>query len=292
MMDMTQVLKILIPAVLFALLAPLAGGLLAGFDRILSARIQKRVGPPLLQPFYDVLKLLGKENVIVNRSQNIYVICFLVFTVFTGALFFAGQDILLTVFSSTLAGVFLVLAGYSTYSPYSYIGSERELISMMADEPMVVLMAVGMYMVTRSFRVSDILHYGSPVLPLLPGVFLGYVFILTIKFRKSPFDLSSSPHAHQEVVSGIKTEFSGKSLALIEVAHWYETVFLLATVYLFFASSPVVGVLLALAAFVLEILIDNSAARVKWPWLLNSAWFVALTFGAVNILVLYVVDHF
>lgn len=289
-MNWQTTFNILISACLFVVLAPVAGGLLSGADRILTARIQRRAGPPLLQPFYDVFKLMQKDNVVVNRSQSIYVVCFLVFMVFTGVLFFSGADILLTVFSSTLAGVFMVLAGYSTYSPYSYIGSERELISMMADEPMVIIMAIGMYLVTGSFRVSDIVGHPTPALLYLPGVFIGYVFVLTIKMKKSPFDLSSSHHAHQEVVSGIKTEFSGKSLALIEIGHWYENIFLLGTVFLFFSSSPVVGVALALAVYVLEIFLDNLCARVKWQWLLKSSWFVALTFGLLNIFVLYIVE--
>ncbi len=273
----------------FILLAPLVGGLLAGVDRIISARMQRRTGPGILQPFYDVIKLFQKENVIVNSSQNLYMISFLVFTVFTGMLFVTGEDILLTVFSSTLAGIFFVLGGYSTYSPYSFIGSERELLSMMSDEPMVVLMAIGMYMVTGSFNIRDIIAFDTPTAYYLPGIFLGYLFVLTIKMKKSPFDLSMSHHAHQEIVSGITTEFSGKSLALIEIAHWYETVFLLGTVFLFFAAQPVVGVLVAFLIFLLEIFIDNISARVKWQWVFKSSWFVAFCAGAVNIFVLFII---
>lgn len=282
-------LNTILLSLLFLVGAPILGGLLAGVDRIISARMQSRVGPSILQPFYDVFKLFGKENVIVNASQNLYILCFLIFTMFTGVLFFTGADILLTVFSSTLAGIFFVLAGYSTYSPYSFIGSERELLSMMADEPMVILMAIGMFMVTDSFNIRDIIAFGSPVVYYLPGVFLGYLFVLTIKLKKSPFDLSSSHHAHQEIVSGIKTEFTGRSLALIEIAHWYESIFLLGTVYLFFASNPIVGVLVSLVVYFIEIFIDNCEARVKWQWLLKSSWFVALCAGAVNIFILYII---
>jgi formate hydrogenlyase subunit 4 len=275
--------------ILFIVLAPIAGGLLAGVDRILSARMQKRVGPRLLQPFYDVLKLFQKENVVVNVSQNLYAFCYLFFSVFTGALFFIGADILLIVFSLTLAGIFFVLGGYSTFSPFSFIGSERELLMMLADEPMIILTAVGMYMVTRSFSVAAIAVYPTPLILQIPGVFLGFLFILTIKLRKSPFDLSTSHHAHQELVSGITTEFSGKTLAYIELAHWYETVFLLGLVYLFFAPMPVVGILVALAAYFLEIFIDNINARVKWQWVLKSAWGVTIVAGAFNIFILYIV---
>lgn len=281
-------MRILLTTVLFLVLAPVVGGLLSGIDRKISARMQGRVGPSLLQPFYDVLKLFQKENVVVNISQNLYAFCLLFFTVFTGVLFVNGADLLLIIFSLTLAGIFFVLGGYSTFSPFSFIGSERELLSMLADEPMVILTAVGMYMVTKSFNVSDIAAFGMPLFYYIPGVFLGYIFILTIKLKKSPFDLSTSHHAHQELVSGITTEFSGKSLAWIELSHWYENVFLLGIIYLFFAPAPVIGVLVALLAYFLEIVIDNISARVKWQWMLKSAWFVAIVLGALNIFILYI----
>ena len=78
-----------VSVVAYLLLAPLFGGLLAGADRRITARMQGRVGPPLLQPFYDVLKLREKEDITVNRVQDAYVACCLVFMVITGALFFA-----------------------------------------------------------------------------------------------------------------------------------------------------------------------------------------------------------
>ena len=56
--------------------APFLGGLLAGWDRRISARMQSRRGPPILQPFYDVLKLWHKENLVVRRSQNFYIFFF------------------------------------------------------------------------------------------------------------------------------------------------------------------------------------------------------------------------
>jgi len=120
----------------------------------------------------------------------------------------------------------------------------------------------------------------------LPGVFMGFLYILEIKFRKSPFDLSCSHHAHQELVRGITTEFSGRALAMIEIAHWYENVLLLGWVFLFFAASPLAGVLVSLTVFGLVILVDNVFARLKWQTTLKSAWLVAAVLGFGNILVL------
>lgn len=282
--------NIIIWVIAYLVFAPIVGGVLAGLDRKVSARMQGRVGPPVLQPFYDVFKLTEKEGITVNKVQDFYVFCFFLFIVITGAFFFAGGDLLLIIFSLTLASVFLIVAAFSSNSPYAQIGAERELLQIMAYEPMVLMTAVGFYMFTGSFRVSDILSFGSMPFLYLIGIFIGYMFILTIKFRKSPFDLSMSHHAHQELVKGLTTEFSGKTLALIEVAHWYENVFLLGFVFLFFANGTAAGVVLGLVVcivtYFLEVLIDNSFARMKWQFALKSSWIIAITVGFINLVVL------
>ena len=262
------------------------GGLLAGFDRILTARMQSRKGPPLLQPFFDVLKLLGKKNIIVNRFQTFCTACFLFFIILTGALFFIGGDLLLIIFALTVASIFLVLGAYSVRSPYSTIGAERELLQMMAYEPALLIAALGLYWVTKSFSVHDIITYSNPIIIYLPGIFLSLLFILTIKFRKSPFDLSTSHHGHQELVKGLTTEFAGPSLAMVEVAHWYENVLLLGIVYLFFAFNPIIGVIAAIATYVLEVLIDNIFARLTWQFTVASSWIVTGVAAVSNLLII------
>jgi formate hydrogenlyase subunit 4 len=277
----------IVGAVAFILLAPVVGGLIAGIDRKISAHMQGRVGPPLFQPFYDVGKLFEKEKTVANDTQRFYVISYFVFIIFTGALFFAGGDILLVIFALTLAQIFLVLGAYSSNSPYSHIGAERELIQIMAYEPMVIIAAVGMYVVTKSFNVGTIASFPQPLVLFLPAIFIGFIYILTIKLRKSPFDISTSHHAHQEIVKGVTTEFSGPTLGLIEVTHWYETVFLLGFVYLFFAFSPLIGIIAVVLVYLLELLIDNASARVKWQLVMKSSWLIAAIVGVVNLAVLY-----
>ena len=282
--------KVIILVVAYLVLAPLVGGFLAGLDRKISARMQGRVGPPVLQPFYDVLKLTEKEPITVNRVQDFYVMCFFIFVMVTGGLFFAGENLLLVMFTLTLASVFLIVAAFSSNSPYSEVGAERELLQMLAYEPMVLITCVGFYMFTGSFQVGQIMLSTSMPFPYLIGLFIGFIYILTIKFRKSPFDLSMSHHAHQELVAGLKTEFSGKTLALLEAAHWYENVFLLGMVFLFFVNGQwwgyVIGGVAVLLTYFLEIVIDNSFARMKWQVALNSAWLVALVLGTVNLFML------
>jgi formate hydrogenlyase subunit 4 len=277
----------IVKAIIYLLLAPVLGGLIAGIDRKVTARMQGRVGPPLLQPFYDVGKFFEKENLVVTTTQNFYALSYLVFMAVAGALFFSGGDMLLVIFAFTLSHIFLVLGAYAAFSPYSHIGAERELIQIIAYEPMIILTAVGMYMVTKSFYVGSIVQSTTPIILYLPGVFIGYLIVLTIKLRKSPFDLSTSHHAHQEIVKGVTTDFAGPNLGRIEIAHWYEYVFLLGVVYLFFAWNPLIAIAAIIIAYFLEILIDNTTSRVKWQMTLRSAWLVAGTLGVINLGVLY-----
>ena len=282
-----------IAIVLYIVLAPILGGLLSGVDRKISARMQGRKGPPLLQPFYDLFKLFAKEVVVVNHVQNFLVGGFLIFIIFTGCLFFSGGDLLLVFFALTLAAIFFMMSATSANSPYSSMGSQRELMQMMAYEPMVLLVAIGFYMATGSFAVSDIVQSHTASIVYLPGIFIGFMYILTIKFRKSPFDLSTSHHAHQEMVKGLTTEISGNILALVELSHWYENVFLLGIVGLFFIYAPLWSALMAvgvcMAAYFVEIFIDMVFPRVKWQFMLKSTWLITLLFGVLNLVILSVI---
>lgn len=285
-----NILLVVIGTLGFAIVAPIFGCLLAGIDRKISARMQGRVGPPLLQPYYDVRKLLGKENVSVNASEGIYITCALIFTLIAGGIFFSGGSILMSIFIITLSALFFILAAYSTRSPYSEIGANRETLQVMAYEPMMLLVAVGFYMAAGSFNVSVLTMEASPIITNTWLVFLGFLFILTIKLRKSPFDLSYSHHAHQEIVKGITTEMSGKTLAKVEIMHWCENILFLGWVGMFFIwGNPIswlIAIVVALVVYFLEIWIDNNFARVKWQVLLKSAWIVALVAGGINIAVL------
>lgn len=271
----------------FAVAAPVLGCLLDGLDRKVSARMQGRVGPRLLQPYYDVRKLLQKEQATVNAVDEAYVACALVFCILAGGLFISGSNLLMCVFLVTLGTLFVVIAAYSSRSPYADTGADRECLQVMSYEPMLLIMTVGFFTATQSFDVASLATLDAPIIVALVPIFCGLLFILTIKLRKSPFDLSYSHHAHQEIVKGITTEMSGRTLALVEVMHWCESVLFLLWVGMFFVwGSPVSGVA-AVAAMALtwffEVWIDNNFARMKWQACLKMAWLVALVAGVVNL---------
>ena len=280
-------------AIVYLIGAPFAGALLEGLDRKVAARMQGRKGPSLFQPLYDIHKLFCKQSVVVNSVQDFLVCGFLVFVVFTGALFFWGGDILLVFFALTLAGIFFIMSACSANAPYSSMGAQRELMQMMAYEPMVLLTAIGFYIATGSFSVRQIAQAPVSAICYLPGFFVGFLFILTIKFRKSPFDISTSHHAHQEMVRGITTELSGNILALVTLSHWYENVFLLGVVGLFIINSSWVSIpaaiVVCLAAFLFETLVDNVFPRVKWQEMLKWTWIVTLAAGGINLMIVMLI---
>ncbi len=285
----------MIVMLLYIVAGPFIGGLLDGFDRKISARMQGRKGPSVLQPFYDVMKLTQKQLLAVNKFQLLMVMSYLFFVILSGVLFFGGFDMLLCFFSLSTAAMFLILASTSTHSPFSTIGTHRELAQMMSYEPMVLLTAVGFYLAAGTFQVSDIIQAKIPAIVYAPGFFIGFVFILTIKFRKSPFDLSTTHHAHQEVVKGVTTEMVGIEYAITTLTEWYENVFLLAVVGLFFINSNPISYLVAVIAvlivYFIEILIDNTSARVKWQLMLKMAWGVTIVAGGLNLFILELINY-
>ena len=287
-----SILYAVIGVVAYIILAPFVGGLLAGFDRKFTAFMQGRKGPPILQPFYDVGKLMKKETTVVNKGQRFLVVCFLIFIVITGILFFAGLDLLMCFFALTTDAIFLVLAACSAHSTYSHLGGQRELFQMLCYEPVILLIAIGFYVATGYFDVTHILAGSVSPIVWLPLLFIAFVLVLPAKLGKSPFDISSSHHAHQEVVKGLTTELSGGNLAMVEIAHWYEDVFLLGVIFLFIANinqwwTIIVGIIACIVVYFIQTLIDNTCARVKWNEMLRFTWLVALALGVTNIILVY-----
>ena len=266
----------------YLILAPFLGALLDGVDRIISARMQRRKGPGLLQPFYDLGKLFSKEMIAVNDVQFLLNLSYLVILMIAGCMLFAGADLLMVLFILSTADMFLIMAASSDSSPYANMGASREMLQMMAYEPLTLLIAVGFYLTTGSFQVSDIIRADTSAVLWMPGLLVGFMFTAAIKFRKH--------HAHQEMVKGLTTEMSGTTLAIMNIAEYYEMVLLFGIFSLFFINSTwwswIVAILICGVIFFMETLWDNISARVKWKTLLYSCWVVTLVAGGVNILIL------
>ena len=128
----------------------------------------------------------------------------------------------------------------------------------------------------------------------MPGFLIGFFVITAIKLRKSPFDLSTSHHAHQELVKGLTTEMAGPTFGIMNVAEYYEMILMLGIVALFFLNenwwSWPLAIVMCLLVFFLEILWDNVSARVKWRTMLDSCWIVTLLSAGLNGLILMLIQ--
>lgn len=266
---------------------PLLGGLIAGLDRRVTAWFQSRQGPPIMQAFYDVAKLLGKEKMVVNQWQILCAWVYMIAAAVSVALFFAQGDLLLIFFVQAVGAVFLVMGAMAAKSPYSQVGAQRELMQILAYEPVLILVFVGFYMVTGSFSIEAIWSQEMPLLAKMPLLYLALGYALTIKLRKSPFDFSTSHHGHQELVKGVLTEYSGPYLALVEIAHWYETILVLGLCALFWHTNVAWMAVLLVATYMLEILVDNTMARMTWRWMLKRVWLLGMGMSVVNLIWLY-----
>lgn len=281
-----MIAKIII-AILALVLAPIAGALISGVDRRVTAWLQSRYGPPILQPLYDVFKLLGKQPMVTNTWQALCAYVYVVGAALSVVLLFTGSDLLLIFFVLTVGAVFLVMGALASPSPYSQVGGQRELLQMLAYEPLLILVFAAIAMVTGSFKVSAVFELKHPMLYDIPLMFIVLGYALTIKLRKSPFDISACHHAHQELVRGVYTEYSGPYLAMIEIAHWYEVILVLGLCALFWSTSVVGMVVLVVLTYLAEIIVDNVTARLTWRWMLRSAVGVGVVLTIVNMLWLY-----
>lgn len=273
-------------AAIAVIVAPLIGGLLRGIDRKLTAHMQGRIGPPIIQPFYDVIKLLGKKPMVAGGAQLVFAYAFLALII-TAVVFFAlRQDLLVVLFILFFGSLCLPIGALSVKSPYSQLGGHRELLQFLAYEPILLLAAIPIALKAGGFPITNIFAYGQPLFPNLWITFIALLIVLAIVMRKSPFDISGSEHVHQELVRGVLTEYSGPYLALIEIGHWYEMVLLLSILGLFWVVGSLwwLSIIIALGSWFIMLIVDNVTTRLTWSWMLKFAWGAGITLVALNIL--------
>ena len=276
MMPQTLVLILL---ALLALGAPLAVGVVLGVDRQLSAAVQRRLGPPLLQPWYDLTKLANKVASPADRLMAALVVAQAGLAMAALVLVAVGGDLVVAVLLLGAGHVMFILAASSVESPYAQMGASREIVLLVGREPLLLLVAIAYAQVVGTPLVRDIVAHG-PLVTQVPTLGITCAVLLGIALRKSPWDIASSHHAHQELVKGSTTEMAGRWLAVAELGHWYEVAFIVVVIWLAAGSVLPLGLLLVAAAWAVVLLIDNSVPRATWRGALGMAWGLG-GFGAV-----------
>ena len=210
--------------VLVLALAPLFEGIL----RKVTAKVQSRQGPPIWQPYYDLLKLLGKEDIESGESPamqrfaswlSLAAILTLAVLVPMGTAppLSGAADAYLLISLLTLCGVSTMLAGLAAGSTYSLLGMSREMMSLMTLEPLLAVAVFVSMVHTRSMRLDAVLNgsaYLQAGLPLAGILMLGVaIFAFQALIGRLPFDIAE---AETELMEGSMVEYSGPKLALFK----------------------------------------------------------------------------
>jgi len=262
-----------------AIFAPILGTFASGIDRRVRARMQRRQGPPLLQPFYDMFKLLDKRPSMIHKLHIILGVMHFAALWASIAIFMFGGHLLYVIFMHLLSVIFLILAGYSVRSPYSHLGANRELLALFAYEPVLILMAVGFYLHSGSFEVSVILANSSALFSM-PLMFVALLILLPLKLKKSPFD---APEAHQELCGGVEIEYSGFFYEVIYMAKMTEIVFVYALVFIFGGQNFILGTLLVVVSFFLVNGVDNATGRIRIEDLVKYIYATAFVLATITL---------
>jgi formate hydrogenlyase subunit 4 len=217
---------------LVLLAAPLAEGIL----RKITARVQSRQGPPVLQPYFDLLKLLGKEDLESGTSPRLqrFAACLALAAVLAVAVLVpmgggspmdGGADAILLVYLLTLGGIACLLAALAAGSTYSLMGMSREMMAMMTLEPILAIAVIVGAVRVNSLRLDSVLAgavYASEAFPWAGLILLGVaLFSLQAFVGRLPFDISE---AETEIMEGPLIEYSGPKLALFKYAQMAKVV--------------------------------------------------------------------
>jgi formate hydrogenlyase subunit 4 len=262
----------LVNIVLVLLLAPLAQGIL----RKLTARIQSRQGPPVLQPYFDLLKLLGKEDLEAGEiplMQRFVSWLSLASTLTVASLVPMGLgtsmnvagDVVLLVYLLTLCSVCTLLAGLAAGSTYSLVGISREMMTMITLEPLFAVAVIIGAIHAHSLRLDAVLsgsaYFGAPWSGVLMLVIMLFAFQAFV--QRVPFDVAE---AETELMEGPLMEYSGPKLALFKYAQMIKTIIYAALFVGLFvpwgsnAAMPLAFVLFWIKIFVLVLLVTVIAA--------------------------------
>ncbi|MDD4909696.1 MAG: NADH-quinone oxidoreductase subunit H [Candidatus Omnitrophica bacterium] len=206
-------------------------GLLASWvDRKVTARVQYRVGPPLLQPLTDIVKLLGKETLIPEGASKAMFIASpvigLASVILVSTLLWVNNvnpssgflgDIIVVVYLLAVPSISIMLGGFASANPFASIGASREMKLILSYElPFLLAVLVAVIKSGFSIRLGEVLAYqaqNGAYAGSLSGILALAVAVMCVqaKLALAPFDI---PEAETEVIGGPLIEYSGAGLAV------------------------------------------------------------------------------
>lgn len=283
--------------VLFGIVLTGVLGLLASWvDRKVTARVQYRVGPPLLQPAIDIVKLLGKETLIPAGAHKptflaaplfgfagvIAVSTLLWITILQPSQAFAG-DVFVAIYLLTMPSLGIILGGFASGNPVASLGASREMKLILAYElPFVIALFVPVILSGYAVRMPDLAAFQAEAraFVLYPSGFLAFLVALLCtqaKMALVPFDVAE---AETEITGGPLVEYSGPGLAVYRLSKNMLFVTLpLFLVVMFLGGIPlsslgiVYGALKLILVIALLTVIRNTNPRVRIDQAVRFFWF-------------------
>ncbi len=296
----------------------LAAPLLTGWVRRVKARLQRRRGPPLLQPYRDLYRLLGKEAVIADNASWLFraapylIFAFtwvgaaLVPTFATGLMFSWAGDLIAITALLAAARFLLALAGMDIGTGFGGIGASREVMIASLAEPAMLMIVVSLALIAGSTQLSTIAefmlsaHVGLRV--SLALALVAFVIVALAENARIPVD---NPATHLELTmvhEAMVLEYSGRHLAMIELASALKLLLTLSAIACIFfpagllrGSDGLQGYAIGLASYAAKLVVagallgtfETAIAKMRVfrvPGLLG----VALMLGLLGTLLLYV----
>jgi NADH-quinone oxidoreductase subunit H len=262
------------------------GWLFLWITRKVMARLQGRKGPPFYQPFFDFVKLMGKETIVPGGTNRIIfyglpLVALISVTIALSLIPIPGNqmpsfngDLILLIYLLEMPALCDILAGFVTRSLYAQVGATREaILSLGYNLPfLTALIALAIHAKSSSLR---------EIVAVTPGpaiVFVALAFLLSVpaRLKSNPFSIAN---AESEIVAGIHTEYNSKPLAIFELVHGLELAALaglFAVLFLPFAHSLIAAmatyILCALVLILLTTGLAAATARLKIQHAISFFW--------------------
>ena len=303
------------PGLLFCVVL---GLLLTGISRKLVARMQNRVGPPLLQPWYDFLKCCGKETIIPRHAKRqiflaapvvgfaALISAALFIPVMNYTAFSTGADLVVILYLLTMASVAMIVGAAASGSTFAGVGLSREMVAMISYElPFVlVLLAVGRAvggetLLGCTFSLSAILDWqiaNGPILfkwSMIPAA-LAMLFVIPCEIGMHPFDVAE---AETELCEGTLAEYSGAPLGLFRLGTCVKVYLMTALFCALFLGGLSTGIavldivivaLLCLVVTFVTISVPHAVcARFKVEQVFKFYWTVVAALAAVSLILVW-----
>jgi len=277
------------------LFTALVGMLASWVDRKVTARVQWRVGPPLLQPLYDFVKLLGKETIVPEAGAKFTFLLSPLFglaavTIVSTLLWLATispgvsfvGDLIVVIYLLAIPSISAILGGFASGNPLASLGASREMKMVLAYElPFILAIFTPVIRAHGIIKLGDLLQYqwsNGIFLNSWSGVIAFIVAIISMQAKLTlvPFDI---PEAETEIIAGPYIEYSGIPLAIYKLTRWMMLFVVPIFIVIAFMGGIIFegwhilwGILKYILLLVIIILVKNTNPRIRIDQAIRFFW--------------------